>query len=164
MRSNVFLLMVFVAVSTSGASRAAAQAGAAPAVIVLDRPSADLLQLHFPNVRCDVVVSDHDAPYEELNRRAWLMRDATVVLYRGDQGSMASRIFRERLTSQGVRVFDLAEHFCFPGRFPRARIDPDSRRLVRNSLRGSVLVRAVKSQDSAVQNYSVFLNQTLLVE
>ena len=64
----------------------------------------------------------------------------------------------------GVVIFDLAEHFCFPGRLLRARIDPDSRRLVRNSLRGSISVRAVKSQDSAVQTYSVFLNQTLLVE
>ncbi|MAI71887.1 MAG: hypothetical protein CMM01_13365 [Rhodopirellula sp.] len=79
-------------------------------VVALDHHTGDLLRACFPAVEFQVLVRREDEPNSVVNRRAWSTRDADVLVYRSDQISIRSQLFRERLMTQGIRVVDLNAH------------------------------------------------------
>ena len=99
------LLLVFLAPTV-----VAAEEPSPPKVVALDHSTADLLRACFPAMEFQVLVRFENEPNAAINRRAWLTRDADVLVFRSDQISIRSRLFRERLMTQGIRVVDLHAH------------------------------------------------------
>lgn len=66
-----------------------------------------LAQLHLTGVPIEVLFERPDDPQEIIAKRAWSMRNATCLVYHGQRLDFASRIYCERLQTQGVRLVDL---------------------------------------------------------
>ena len=93
-----------------------------PKVVVLDHPTGDLLRACFPTIDFHVLVQFENESNAAVNRRAWSTRDADVLVFRSDQISIRSQLFRERLMTQGIRVVDLKKHISID-RALRVRLD-----------------------------------------
>ena len=81
-----------------------------PRVVALDHSTGDLLRACFPAIEFEVLVQFENEPNAAINRRAWSTRDADVLVFRSDQISITSQLFRERLMTQGIRAVDLKAH------------------------------------------------------
>lgn len=79
-------------------------------VVALDQTTGDLLRACFPTMNFEVLVRFESESNTTVNRRAWSTRDADVLVFRSAQISIRSRLFRERLMTQGIRVVDLDAH------------------------------------------------------
>ena len=112
MRSTRFTHLLLATFTILGISQAAAQenepARRAWSVVAMDEPSADLVHRLFPQAKVSVVVRSDDESYSAINGRAIMLRDASHVFYRGDQSSLVSQFFRERLCAQGMRGIDIS--------------------------------------------------------
>lgn len=102
-----FLAILF---AFPGLTVAVAEESNPPKVVALDHPTADLLRACFPAMEFEVLVRFENEPNATINQRAWLTRDADVLVFRSDQISIRSRLFRERLMMQGIRAVDLKAH------------------------------------------------------
>ena len=109
MRSIAFCMLV-LGIAPCIESPLAAQIPAQGRIVALDGGSANLLKSCCPKTAFESLIQLENEPYQVLNERAWSMRDASCLIYRGDQLSVISRLFRERLTAQGVRAIDLAAY------------------------------------------------------
>lgn len=78
-------------------------------IIALDQFAADWLKPRLANVSIDVLFENSEASHDAMTRRAWSMRNATHLVYHRDRLNPTSRIYCERLQSQGVRLVDLKE-------------------------------------------------------
>ena len=76
-------------------------------VVALDSGSAKLLKMCFPAMPFQPLIQSGSESFEEINQRALSMRDAGYLVYRSDQLSLNSRLFRDRLVAHGVHAVDL---------------------------------------------------------
>ena len=118
MRSIAFCMLV-LGIATCIDSPLAAQIPANGRVVALDGGSARLLKACCPTTAFESLIQSDDEPFQVLNQRAWSMRDASCLIYRGDRVTMTSLLFRERLTAQGVPAIDLAAVAVEPKPAPR---------------------------------------------
>ena len=100
-----------------------------PSLIALDRPSADLLRLHFPAAKIAVLVSSDDQSFDILNQQAHLLRDKSHIFFRGDRCSLVSHFFLERLSNQGVRSLEITEFFGLQKRTQPKNVDSNRYRI-----------------------------------
>ena len=103
-------LLLTIGLVCSDDQWAFAQAELAGGVVALDDGSAELLKLCSPQFAFKSLVRSENESYQSLNDRAWSMRNAGCLVYRGDQLSGTSKLFRDRLIAQGVPAIDLAIH------------------------------------------------------
>lgn len=79
-------------------------------IVALDPDSLKLLHDCCPDVTVEALIQTHHEPLSVLMDRAWSMRNARCLFYRSDTLSNESRLFRERLQTQGVPTMDLAPY------------------------------------------------------
>ncbi len=103
-------------------------------VVALDHSTADLLRACFPAIEFEVLVQFENEPSATINRRAWSTRDADVLVFRSDQISIRSQLFRERLMTQGIRTVDLKAHISIK-RALQLRLDADRPNFLRSNVR-----------------------------
>ena len=102
-------------------------------VVALDHSTADLLRACFPTIEFEVLVQFENEPNATINRRAWSTRDADVLVFRSDQISIRSQLFRERLMTQGIRAVDLKAHISI-NRALQFRLDADGPNFLRSKV------------------------------
>ena len=114
MRSFAFVLLVssLPCLATSATAQDADQGGLETQgrVVTLDTGSARLLKAYSPRTDAESLVQFEHQSYQVLNRRALSMKNASLLIFRGDRLSMKSRLFCERLIAQGVPAIDLAAY------------------------------------------------------
>ncbi len=109
MRSIFLIQLTFAAITVLSASTTNGQESSPSTIVALDQATANLLSPHLPKLA--VIVVSEDEPFGRLNQRALSMLDAEYVVFRSDQISLSSQLFRERLINHGVRGVDLTAHF-----------------------------------------------------
>ncbi|MCD0461030.1 hypothetical protein [Roseiconus lacunae] len=121
MRFFVMIQAVFAAIALVDFSPVDAQEKTGPVIVALDQATADLWCSYFPEADLRVVVPNDDLDYAVVNVRALSVCDASYLLYRRDQNSLVTQLFRERIANQGVFSVDLVEFFRRHDLSPRDR-------------------------------------------
>lgn len=103
-----------------------------PKVVALDHSTAGLLRACFPAIEFEVLVQFENESNADINKRAWLTRDADVLVFRSDQISIRSQLFRERLMTQGIRAVDLKAHISI-NRALQLRLDAEGQNFLRSN-------------------------------
>ncbi len=101
-------------------------------MVALDHSTADLLRACFPTIEFEVLITFENEPNAAINQRAWSTRDADLLVFRSDQISIRSQLFRERLMTQGIRAIDLKAHISI-NRSLQFRLDADGPKFLRSS-------------------------------
>ena len=114
-----------------------AQEPSSPKVVALDHSTADLLRACFPAIEFQVVIPFENELNAAINKRAWSTRDADVLVFRSDQMSLRSQLFRERLMTQGIRAVDLKAHISID-RALQFRLDADGPKFLKSNVARSI--------------------------
>ena len=136
----IAFLMTFLGVILCQDSSLVAQGPIEGRVVALDGGSANLLKACCPAMAFESLIQSEDESYQLLNRRAWLMRDTSCLIYRGDQLSMTSQFFLERLAAQGVPAIDIAGYVKKQKRSPKGHLITDGDSMGRFSKQCSFVV------------------------
>ena len=137
-------------------------------VVALDHSTADLLRACFPAIEFEVLVQFENEPSATINRRAWSTRDADVLVFRSDQISIRSQLFRERLMTQGIRTVDLKAHISIK-RALQLRLDADRPNFLRPNVKRLVATHLPATSHQltdtpAVQTFSALQNKIPILQ
>ena len=136
-----------------------------PIVVALDHSTADLLRAFFPAIECRVVIQFENELNTAVNKRAWSTRDADVLVFRSDQMSFRSQLFRERLMTQGIRAVDLTAHISIKRALP-FRLDADGPKFLQSNVARSIATHLPVSSGQVIGSptdttASIFQNRSL---
>ena len=120
-------------------------------VVALDHSTAHLLRACFPAIEFQVVIQCENESNAAVNERAWSTRDAGVLVFRSDQISIRSQLFRERLLTQGIRAVDLKAHISI-NRALQFRLDADGPNFLQSNVARSIATHLPVSSHQATDS------------
>ena len=142
----LFALLAFLVPTTTFG-----QEPSRPIVVALDHSTADLLRAFFPAIECRVVIQFENELNEAVNQRAWSTRDADILVFRSDQMSYRSQMFRERLMTQGIRAVDLTAHISIK-RALQFRLDADGPKFLQSNVARSIAAHLPASSGQVIDS------------
>jgi hypothetical protein len=107
--ARLVLLFGFVVFTWFG-SLTTAQESSKTLIVIADHELATLISHRIDHSTLATLIRDPADTYQVVNERAVVMRHARYYLYRSNNESALSGIFRERLQTQGAIAIDLQSH------------------------------------------------------